>query len=359
MRLWVAAGGTAGHLLAGAAVLEAAPPEVERMLVVSDRPLDRRLAGELAMGPTVAVAGTGLARDPRRALAGIARNLSVVPSNVATLRGLSAPDVVLTLGGFHTPLVAAIGRARGARVALLEQNAVLGRANQVIAPLAERLLLAWPLELPASYRARALVVGNPVREVVRRAIDRDRARRHLGIGEDELLVTVTSGSLGARAVNEALVGALESLVRGREGLRVWHAMGAHNAVSAPTGVEGYVAREFWPDLFEVIAASDLVVARAGASTLTELALAGVASVLVPLPNAPRDHQRRNAAIFVEAGAAVLLEERELTPSRLGGVVGELLDDPERRARMGMAAKGLANPGAAGMIYEELVALWLD
>jgi len=359
VRLWVAAGGTAGHLLAGAAVLEAAPAEVERVLVVSDRPLDLQLAKDLAVGPAVSVAGTGLARAPRRALAGLAHNLAVLPGNVATLWGLPAPDAVLTLGGFHTPLVAAIARARGAKVALLEQNAVLGRANQVIAPFAERLLLAWPLALPAASRARALVVGNPVREAVRCALDRGRARQRLGIPDDEVLVTVTSGSLGARAVNEALVGALDRLIKGREGLRIWHAMGARNSVPVPASVEGYVAREFWPDLFEVIAASDLVVARAGASTLTELALAGVPSVLVPLPQAPRDHQRRNASIFVEAGAAVLLEEGDLSSATLATMVGELLDDPARRARMGASAKGLANPEAARTIYEELVTLWLD
>jgi len=359
VRLWVAAGGTAGHLLAGAAVLEAAPPEVERTLVVSDRPLDRRLVEQLTLGPAVSIAGKGLARDPRRALGDVLANLKVLPSNAEVLWGLPRPDVVLTLGGFHTPLVAAIGRARGARVALLEQNAVLGRANQVIAPIARRLLLAWPLALGASYGARSLIVGNPVRAAVRSGMERDRARDRLGIGPDEVLVVVTSGSLGARAVNEAIVGAARALVQGREGLRIWHAMGSRNAVAAPVGIDGYVVREFWPDLFEVIAASDLVVARAGASTLTEIALAGVASVLVPLPGAPRDHQRRNAEIFAESGAAVLIEESELAPSRLASELGALIDDGARRLRMGAAARRLANPEAAEMIYEELVALWLD
>lgn len=359
MRMWVAAGGTAGHLLAGVAVLEAAPAGTERVLVVSDRELDRRLAEEAPVDAVVVVGGAGLPRDPRRAVGAIARNARAIPENLHALSRPPRPDVVLTLGGFHTPVVAAVARARGARVALLEQNAVLGRANRAVAPFASRIFLAWPLALSPSLAARALVVGNPVGAAVRAGIDRTQARLRLGLGEDETLVVVTSGSLGARAVNEAVAGMVESLVAYHPNLRIWHAMGARNVVPVPSGVAGYEARAFWPQLHEAIAAADLVVGRAGAGTLTEVALAGVASVLVPLPRAPGNHQRKNAAIFERAGAAVVCDEGELTDGELGRIVGALIDDPAERARMGLAARRLANPEAAHAIAEEMMRLWHD
>lgn len=345
--VWVAAGGTAGHLHAGLEVATALGARARVLLVTSDRPVeDATLRGHAI--ERVRLAEAGIVRARR------APKLGAFGENVRRLLAAPQPSVAVGLGGAPQVLALAVAAARRARIVLVEQNAVLGRANRLMAPFASELVLAWPARVPRLVRDRAVIVGPPTRELPPRA----EARSRLGIAPDAVLVVVTSGSLGSLALNTAMV---EVVGRGLvDDVVVWHFLGERNVPpQVPDPMASYQpVVGFDPRLGDAIAAADVVVARAGSSTLAEIAIAGVASVLVPLPKAPGDHQRANAEYFVAAGASEVVEEGPGLAERLGRAIAELAVDPSRRTAMGAAARALVTEGATERLVEE-VARWLE
>jgi UDP-N-acetylglucosamine--N-acetylmuramyl-(pentapeptide) pyrophosphoryl-undecaprenol N-acetylglucosamine transferase len=357
--VWVVAGGTAGHIHAGLSVIEAFDDDVHPILITTDREVDYAVTEGLNL-EVVRVRGAGLPRGARGIFAAMVKNVLATSSNMARLRSLPRPDLVISFGGFHTPLVSLLARARGARSYLLEQNAVLTRSNRLVGLWSSRIFLAWPVSLPKSWLRRAAVVGNPPRRELLGLTDRQAVRASLGFEADDILVVVTSGSLGARSVNLATVEAAK-LLASDEHVRIVHSMGSKNGLGEPqpqieTGTVNrhYRSLGYDSELYRYLMAADLVVARAGASTLTEIALFGVPSILVPLPLSPNDHQNCNADIFVRAGASVVIDDSNLTGQVLATAIRDLIDDQARRLRMGLAAKRLAHPDSARLIWEEMV-----
>ncbi|MGC9155250.1 MAG: UDP-N-acetylglucosamine--N-acetylmuramyl-(pentapeptide) pyrophosphoryl-undecaprenol N-acetylglucosamine transferase [Ferrimicrobium sp.] len=353
--VWVVAGGTAGHIHAGLSMIEAFDDDVQPILITTDRKVDYEVTAGLDIA-IVRVSGTGLPRGLRHTVAALMTNAKAISANLSLLRSLPRPEIVISFGGFHTPLVSLLARTRGARSYLLEQNAALTRSNRLVGLWSAGIFLAWPVPLPKAWLRRAAVVGNPPRREVADLNDREDVRASLGFGVDDLVVVVTSGSLGARSVNIAAVAAAEELVD-LSRVKVVHSMGAKNGLSqAESRVRNprYHALGWDPGLYRYLMAADLVVARAGASTLTEVALFGCASILVPLPNSPNDHQRLNAAVFARAGASIIIEDDELTGSKLAKAIRGLVEDEPRRLRMATAAKTLAHPEAARLMWEEMV-----
>ncbi len=344
--VWIVAGGTAGHVHGALELAQATKSLARVLLITGDRPVeDAVLAGSDV--ERLCLTERGLPRPGRRV------DLRALARNGALLRGAPRPRLALGLGGAHEVPSLLVARARGAHLAILEQNAVLGRANALLAPVCERVFLAWPTPVPRLVRARARIVGPPARSVASRA----EARARLGIDRDALVLVVTSGTLGAQRLNEAIV---EAEGRGvLSGVTVLHYLGAQNLpASIPAASSRYRPFVgFDPSLVDAIAAADLVVARAGSSTLTEIAAAGVASVLVPLPGAPGDHQRRNAALFEHSGAARVVEEGPQLSARLAATITELLGHESERAAMAAAARSLGVGDAAARVVEE-VAQWL-
>lgn len=345
--VWVVAGGTAGHLHAGLEVAAALDQRARVLLVTSDRPVeDAALKGRVI--ERVRLDEAGIIRARR------APSLRAFADNVRRLAEVPRPSVAVGLGGAPQVLALGVARARGARLVLVEQNAVLGRANYLMAPLASEIALAWPARVPRLVRDRAVIVGPPTRALPAR----QEARSRLGLAPDALLVVATSGSLGSLALNVAMVEVVE---RGLgDDVVVWHFLGERNVPRVlPTPTPAYQPLVgFDPRLRDAIAAADVVVARAGSSTLAEIAIAGVASVLVPLPKAPGDHQRANAVQFATAGAALLVEEGPALTERLWQAVGQLVGDVTLRTAMGSAARELVAPGATGRLVEEVVR-WLE
>jgi UDP-N-acetylglucosamine--N-acetylmuramyl-(pentapeptide) pyrophosphoryl-undecaprenol N-acetylglucosamine transferase len=273
------------------------------------------------------------------------------------LLGRLRPEALFTTGGYLAlPLVLA-ARARGIPTLVWEGNVLPGRATRAIGRFATRVAVSFPPTLDA-FPTNSFISGTPIRSF--EGIDREAARRSLGLGADERLLLVFGGSQAVARMNAALAAALPSL------LADWHVlhlagddgMAAAGAVrqSLPEALRPrYTAEPFLTDrMADALVAADLVLGRAGSSTCAELAAVGVASILVPYPFAGA-HQRYNAGYLADEGAAVMVADEELVAERLLAEVTTLRDD-ERRGAMAAAARRLGRPDAARALADELVAM---
>ena len=228
---------------------------------------------------------------------------------------------------------------------LMEADSHLGLTNRLLAPVARRVCLAFPLA--GRDGARYLVTGRPVPPP---APDRAAARRRFDIPPDVSCVLVFGGSQGARSINHAAIAGFGS----GTSFHVLHAAGTRDLPDLTAPGPQYDLRAYITEFAEAILASDLVVARAGGS-IFEVAAHGRPMVLIPYPFAAADHQAENARSFEQQGAAVVIPDAELTGPRLAQEVGRLLADPVRLAAMGRASAALARPDAAHRIAAEVLA----
>ena len=264
------------------------------------------------------------------------------------------PRAVLGMGGFVTGPGGFMAWLLRRPLLIHEQNSVAGLTNRLLAPLATRVLVAFPGALPA--RVKPMHTGNPVRGALTE-VTPPRERLSARQGRPRLLVL--GGSLGAQALNECLPQALAQLptelrpeIRHQSGVR--H-VDAARAAYQHAGVEAQVDA-FVDDMAAAYAWADLVVCRAGALTVAELTAVGVAAILVPYPHAVDDHQTSNARYLVDAGAALLIPQSELKAADLAALLRELLADRARLLHMAEAARVLARPDAAHVVAEQCLQL---
>jgi len=278
-------------------------------------------------------------RNPLRALRALGQ-AAVALGRARSLVG--GVDAVLGAGGYVAAPVALAAWTRRIPFVLAEADSHLGLTNRLLAPLSRRVCLAFPIA--GREGRRYVVTGRPVAPA---SADRDTARAELGVAASERLVLVYGGSLGSRTINEAALGGL-----GGASFRVLHMTGRRDwpALRERPRPAGYDLREYLDrDAFaRAMAASDLVVARAGGSVF-EIAACGRPSILVPFPGASADHQSGNAAWMERAGAAVVLADSDCTAPRLAAEVGRLIGDRARLDAMGAAALALARPDAAAAV----------
>lgn len=345
-----AGGGTGGHTYPAIAVAEE--------LVRRGHPRDsvRFVGGRRGIEGEV-VAEAGFAID---LLAGRGLQRRITPANVSAFAGAVAafvvalrlvrryrPRVVVGFGGYASlPCVAA---ARILRVPTIvhEQDAAPGLANRIGVRMG-----AWPaVSLPGTPLRNATLTGNPVRSVIA-AIVREPAH-------EPALLAVYGGAQGARTINRAAIGCYDTWRR-RTDMRVRHVCGPRNETECVAALDAqrkegdalaYELVPYEPHMEELLARASLTVSRAGAGTVAELTVAGVPSVLVPLPGSPSDHQARNAQTLERAGAAVVVLDQDCDPARLDAVVTALLADPERLDAMGRAARALGRPDAAARVAD--------
>ena len=366
-RTWalIAGGGTAGHVLPGISIgreiVRRGAPHRAVHFVGSARGIETRLVPSSGFTLT-ALPGRGLQR--RLSASSMAANaMAAIELARALARALlelrrHEPAVVVGLGGYASTACGVAAALLRVPLVITEQNAVPGLANRLLGRLAAGAATAFEAtDLP-----RATWTGNPVRtEVLEadRSAGRSAARTALGVGEACRLVAVFGGSLGSRTINDAVAGAL-GVWRERRDLHIRHIAGHRDyddllrrvpADSERTLRYDLVAYD--DDMATVYAAADLVVSRAGATTVAELAAVGVPAVLVPLPGAPGDHQTANARGLVAAGGAVLVDDAELDAARLVAEVDSLLEDPDRLEQMADAARSLARPDAARAVVDLL------
>ncbi len=257
------------------------------------------------------------------------------------------PDVVLGMGGYISFPGSMMASFLNRPLAIHEQNSAAGLANRVLAKLADRVLTAFPGAFNAA--TAVILTGNPVREEIA-ALAPPEARYHGRAGQLGLLVV--GGSQGAQVLNTVVPEAL-ALLPEHARPRVTHQAGAahHEAVRRRYQEHGVPAEvtAFIDDIARRYSEADLIICRAGASTIAELAAAGIASVLVPYPHAVDDHQTTNARFLSERGAALLIPQRELTPQRLAEVLGGLTR--ERLLAMARAARAAGKPDATRAVAQ--------
>jgi UDP-N-acetylglucosamine--N-acetylmuramyl-(pentapeptide) pyrophosphoryl-undecaprenol N-acetylglucosamine transferase len=344
-RVLLAGGGTAGHtspLLATADALRRVDPQVAITCVGTARGLEVRVVPE-AGHPLELIPPVPLPRRPGADLLRVPSRLRAAVAESAAVLDRVRPDVVVGYGGYVSMPVYLAARRRRVAVVVHEQNALPGLANRAGARIARRVAVSFPdTPLP-----RAEYVGLPIRRLVSRldrAAMRAEARSSFGLHLDRPTLLVTGGSQGARRLNEAVVAAAPALAAA--GVQVLHVVGPRNEIAVPPrgAADGpdaapYVVERFVDRMDLAYAAADLVVCRAGASSVTEAAAVGLPAVFVPLPIG-NGEQARNARPVVDTGGALMVEDAALTPEWLRATVPGLITDPERLARMGAAASAL-------------------
>jgi UDP-N-acetylglucosamine--N-acetylmuramyl-(pentapeptide) pyrophosphoryl-undecaprenol N-acetylglucosamine transferase len=358
----IAAGGTGGHLFPAEALAAELLAHGERVALMTDARSAAFDSPAFANAERFVLKGAGLSgRGLRRAVTGAVALAAGVAQARARLAALDAAAVV-GFGGYPSfpPLAAARLMRHAARpvTVLHEQNAVLGRANRVLARGADALALSFAATTHVPSSARAVVVGNPVRPALAALAGQPYPVPPEG---GALRLLVLGGSLGARVfadVVPAAVAALPEALRGRllvsQQCRPEDLLRVREAY-AQAGVPADLAA-FFPDVAGRLATAHLVVARAGASTVAELACAGRPSILVPLPHAIDDHQSANARALADAGAAILLPQPQLTAEALRDRLAAWLGDPAARAAAAAAAAALARPDAARRLADLVLTL---
>ncbi len=348
VRILIAAGGTVGHVAPALAVADVLR---ERGAEVAFAGTPNRIEAELvpARGyPFSPFTVEGFPRRPSLALVRALGRAASAPRQCARIIEAFRPDAVFGAGGYVAGPMIVAARRRGVPCALSEADARLGLANRLAAPLADRVFLAFPVE--GRRGAKYLVTGRPVdRAFVDRT--REQGRAALGIPEDVRLVVAFGGSLGAGPINDALREAYaEGVPTGEQVLLV-----AGRGKARPDAVSGFQELEFTDAMPDLLAAADVVVARAGGSVM-EIAAARRPAVLIPWAGAADDHQTLNARPFAAEGAAVVIADADLRPEGLRGAIDSILGDDARRASMAEAMGRLARPDAAATMADELVRL---
>jgi UDP-N-acetylglucosamine--N-acetylmuramyl-(pentapeptide) pyrophosphoryl-undecaprenol N-acetylglucosamine transferase len=361
MRVLIAGGGTGGHLYPGIAVAEEVVARGGQVLFVgTKRGIEARVV-PAAGYPLELLQISGLKRvGPSAFLRGMGRLPLAFLRSLAILRKFR-PDVVLGVGGYASgPLVLAAALT-GRATAIQEQNSVPGVTNRVLGRVVRAVFTAFDAAASAFPPHKVVATGNPVR---RAFTSLALAAPAPGDRAGAMHLLVVGGSQGARAVSDLVLGSVPILVKTLGPLRplhIVHQTGSSDAervqkAYAELGLGGQLVAEVRPFIDDMVAAyrdADVVIARAGALTLAELAIAGRPALLIPLPTATDDHQSKNAAAFAQSGAAVVLPQADTTAETLAAELAALLDKPSRRAQMAAAMTTLARPGAAAAVVDHL------
>ena len=356
MKILFAAGGTGGHInpaLAAAGEIRERDPDAEILFVGTKDKMEAKLVPAAGFDfATIDISGfyRGLTLENiKRDLATLFKLLRASSQAKKLLRSFQ-PDVVVGFGGYVSGPVLRMAAKMGIPTAIHEQNAYPGVTNKTLAKRVDAVMLTvQAAEKYLSPKRPCILTGLPVRGEIVEA-DRDFARAELGLDERPLVLSM-GGSLGARAINEAVVELIAAKApQGDCYFR--HAYGQYGkwvpdklreAGVDPDATENVTVLEYIRDMDRCLAAADLVICRAGASSLSEFEAVGRASILIPSPNVAENHQYHNAMALVNNNAAVLIEEKDLTGERLTEEVNALLSDPERLRMLGENAKKMAIP----------------
>jgi UDP-N-acetylglucosamine--N-acetylmuramyl-(pentapeptide) pyrophosphoryl-undecaprenol N-acetylglucosamine transferase len=338
MRVLLAGGGTAGHtspLVATADALVRLDPTVDVVCLGTARGLETRVV-PAAGYPLELISPVPLPRALNADLGRVPMRLRRAVIEALDVMDRIRPDVVVGYGGYVSMPAYLAARWRKIPIVVHEQNAVPGLANKVGARLTTHVAVSFP-DTPLPH---ARFMGLPLRQMIStldRADRRDEARAFFGLEADLPALLVTGGSQGATHLNQAVAGAAESLARGR--VQVLHVVGPQGAASPiPTQVP-YVVVPFVDRMDLAYAAVDLVLCRAGASSVSEAAAVGLPAIFVPLPIG-NGEQRFNARPIVDVGGGLLVENASLTSAWVADHVGCLINDSERLTTMGAAASKL-------------------
>lgn len=354
MKVMIAAGGTGGHIYPGIAVaneIKRRDPSSEVLFVGTSRGLETRIVPEngfqLALIHSAGLKSVGIK--------GTVKGLATLPRSFVEARRLLRefrPSVVVGAGGYVSGPVLMMAVVMGIPTLVMDSNALPGFTNRRLAKFVDRAALTFNEALPF-FGKKGTVTGNPVRKEFFEVKPKQR--------NGSTSVLIFGGSQGARAINNAMIGALDVLNGTRERLHVVHQTGEPDfetvrAAYQEHGWETADVRPYISDIVTEFANADILICRAGATTCAEIAAAGKAAIMIPLPTAADDHQRKNAEAMQNAGAVRMLIQDQLTPETLADTLRDLSESPETIESMEKAARTLAREDAAEAtvnIIEEL------
>jgi UDP-N-acetylglucosamine--N-acetylmuramyl-(pentapeptide) pyrophosphoryl-undecaprenol N-acetylglucosamine transferase len=359
MRILIAGGGTGGHLFPGVAIAEelrAREPDAAIKFVGTRRGIEARVLPDLGWDlEFIEVSGLKTV-----GAAGAAKGLFRLPRALWQARRIVkvfAPDAVIGVGGYASGPVVLAAKLRGIPTAICEQNSIPGLTNKVLGRLVRNVFLSFD-ESKRFFNPKKIVMsGNPVRRDLVQKLLAAPSGRTAGASRHGVHVLVVGGSQGAVAVNELAAKALCSLAK-EEPLQITHQTGEKDL--EPTSARYRDAsvdadcRAFIKDMAAAYQDADLIIGRAGATTVAELAIAGKPAIFIPYPFAADNHQELNAREMADKGAALMFRQAELTADKLADALRPLLADAPKRAQMGAAMKQLAKPGAAAAVID-----WCD
>ncbi len=354
LRIVIACGGTGGHLFPGIAVAEEMRARGhEVLLLISKKKVDQeasRKYTELRFETIPAIAKPSTF-SPKMLLF-LWKLWRTMRQCRQLLRQFRA-DAVLGMGGFTSLPPVYAGHRLGLATFVHESNAVPGRANLLTSRFCTHVFVG--MEAAARYFAKRPVThtGTPVRAEFRTLPSREAAAAKFGLVRASSVLLVTGGSQGAHRLNLLTPEAFKMLAADIQVLHIAGSQDFERVVSETKGHPNYHALGFCNDMPSAYAVADLVVARAGASSLNELSHAGLPSILVPYPYAADDHQTKNAMMFSQAGAAHLIQEKDLTAVRLADLVTDILGDLQTRESMAQAALSLNVPDAAARVCKAM------
>ncbi len=356
MNVVVTGGGTGGHIYPALAVAEALERDIEGIRIEY---IGATTGRERDIAAHHGLPFTGV---PARRIRKVASPDTLV-SLFALYRGYRQararmraikPSVVLGTGGYVAAAATLAASSLGVPTVIHEQNAVAGRTNRWLAKRVQTVCVTYECSAQEFAGSRVVVTGLPLRSVLVSRTDRGEARWQFGIAENAFCLLVLGGSQGAMALNHAVLGALRGL---DAGVAVIHQTGPGNEGSAPEGIQcRYIPVAYLDtrDLSAAYAAADLTLCRCGASTLAEVAVAGLPALLVPYPLAYADHQTANARAVAESGAGVLIPQSSLSSERLLEEVARLRKDRDALSAMAAASGRLARPEAARAVADEML-----
>ncbi|MDR2712951.1 MAG: undecaprenyldiphospho-muramoylpentapeptide beta-N-acetylglucosaminyltransferase [Clostridiales bacterium] len=362
LRIAISGGGTGGHIYPALAILDSLRQvaEIKVLYLGSADSQEEKRAGGLAI-PFQRIKAHGLSRRSPKIVMQMFVNYQGYRQARHILKNFS-PNVVVGTGGYVAAPVLRAAVSLGLPTLIHEQNAYPGLANKMLAPKVSRVCLTFGAAAPYFRRRDNLTVtGLPVRRAIMEA-GREEAWTCLGLSPEYPLLLITGGSQGAQRINRAATGAYQGLLE--QGWQILHLTGATGYEEALAAAQSQglaqdrrlAIRAYLEEMEYALAAADLVLSRAGASFLSELLCRGLPAILAPYPFAAGDHQRHNARALEEKGAAIVIEDKELTPITLLEMAGNLLTDKERRQAMAAASCGMGNPGAGERIAELILEL---
>lgn len=370
MKVIFAAGGTGGHInpaLAAAGEIRERYPDAEILFVGTKTKMEAKLVPQAGFNfKTIDISGF----YRQLSFENIKRNIGTVfklfrsSSQAKKIIKEFNPDVVVGFGGYVSGPVVRAAAKMGIKTAIHEQNAFPGITNKALAKVVSQVMLtSEKAEKYLEAKNPVIVTGLPVRGEMLKA-DRDFCRHKLGIADDKILVLSMGGSLGAEAINKAMVNLIAKNASNKK-LYFLHAMGQYGlwfpeklkeaGVDADK-TDNVEIRQYISDMEVCMPAADIVICRAGASSISELQALGKASILIPSPNVAENHQYYNAMDLVEKDAAKLIEEKDLTDEKLEEVFRSYADNPSEINKVGENARAMARADAKNKIADIIVSL---
>lgn len=351
MRMIIAGGGTGGHLFPGIAIAEEflrRDPGNKVTFIGTIRGIEHRVLGKMGYDLCeIDVEGV----KGRGGMA-LLRGVYQVPHSMWQSRRILKmfrPDVVLGVGGYASGPACMTAFLMGTPTAIAEQNAVAGNTNRILGKFVDKIFVTYAQSRNMFPSDKVMVTGNPVRATLQHVDGAARSKRKYR----QLLIF--GGSQGAAAINKNVLAMLPLLAKMKDNVRILHQTGAADCVMMreayqQAGLQAEVT-PFIDDMAQAYAMTDLIICRAGATSLAEISAVGRAAILIPYPWAANDHQTMNAKALTDAGAAVIISERDLDAAKLFGVIERLLNNDKKLRDMEKNSHQAGRPDAAARIVD--------